>query len=346
MRVYLKYDLRSPDFGVPTEDLYAACLEQAAWADTHGFSGIRFAEHHGSLDGYVPSPITLASAVASRTERLQLRFAVLVLPLHDPVRIAEDLAVLDNISRGRVELVVAAGYVQSEFDTFQRDRDNRIALLEAGVEVLRAAWSGEPSEVAGRSFTVRPRPYQGRQIPIYLGGSSPLAARLAAKIADGFDPAPRKFLQHYVDECERLGKPVGWYRGRYHEFRLLHIANDPDAAWDRISAHALHENNSYAEWMAPVGTQVGYASASSVEELRASGTYRIVTPEECLEVVRELGEDGEMTLHPLMGGMDPDLAWESLTLFESTVMPALRNEGLLSTADCRESRSRPRRLTP
>jgi alkanesulfonate monooxygenase SsuD/methylene tetrahydromethanopterin reductase-like flavin-dependent oxidoreductase (luciferase family) len=176
---------------------------------------------------------------------------------------------------------------------------------------------------------VRPLPYRRRVIPIAMGGSSPRAARRAARIADGFEPAPRRFLADYIGECERLGKPVGWHPGPGHELRLLHVAKDPDRAWAQMKRHAQHENDSYMSWTAPTGTKVGFESVSDADELRARGLYRIVTPTECLKVVRELGPDADIQLHPLMGGMDPDLGWESLYLFRSEVMPALAAEGLM-----------------
>jgi len=323
VRILLKYDLRVPA-GSP-EKFYAECLDQCRWAEERGFSGVRFHEHHRSDDGYLPSPVVMASAVAGRTSTLALRCSVIVLPLHDPVRMAEDLAVLDLASGGRLELVVAAGYVASEFEMFGQEIARRTELLEEGIETLRLAWTGEPFTFRGRPVKVRPRP--GRQIPIAMGGSSARAARQAARIADGFEPAPRKYLRTYLDECGRLGRSPGWYPGPGHELRLLHVAEDPDAAWHRMKRHAQHENDSYLALTAQAGTQVGFSPVTDTDQLR--GSYLVVTPDECLRLVRELGPDAEIQLHPLMGGMDPELGWESLQLFEAKVMPHLAAEGFL-----------------
>jgi alkanesulfonate monooxygenase SsuD/methylene tetrahydromethanopterin reductase-like flavin-dependent oxidoreductase (luciferase family) len=173
MRFYLKYDLRAPDFGPSAEELYQACIEQCARAEQHGFTGVRFHEHHASEDGYLPSPIVMGGAVAGVTATLAIRFSVIVLPLHDPLRIAEDLAVLDIASRGRVELVVGTGYVPYEFTMFGRDVADRVALVDRNVRILRASWTGEEFDIDGRPVRVRPRPYQGRSIPIALGTGSP-----------------------------------------------------------------------------------------------------------------------------------------------------------------------------
>jgi alkanesulfonate monooxygenase SsuD/methylene tetrahydromethanopterin reductase-like flavin-dependent oxidoreductase (luciferase family) len=283
---------------------------------------VRFHEHHGSDDSYLPSPVVMASVVAGRTSTLALRCSVIVLPLHDPVRMAEDLAVLDLASGGRLELVVSAGYVAREFEMFGQEIARRVELLEAGIEALRLAWTGEPFTFRGRPVKVRPRP--GRQIPIAMGGSSARAARQAARIADGFEPAPRKYLQTYLTERERLGRSPGWYPGPGHELRLLHVATDPDAAWARIRRHAAHENEAYTRLGA--SARSGFRPTPDPDQLRASGAYRIVTPKECVELLRGLGPDAEVQLHPLVGGLDPDVAWESLHLFQAEVMPQLAEE--------------------
>ena len=90
----LRYDLRAPDFaGVSHAELYAACLEQCAWADARGFDVVALSEHHGVDDGFMAAPVTLAAAIAGRTRRLQINIAAVLVPLHDPVRLAEQLAV-------------------------------------------------------------------------------------------------------------------------------------------------------------------------------------------------------------------------------------------------------------
>src|SRR6187397_1749408 len=120
MQLSLKFDLRAPQWGTPAAELYAAAIDMCEWADDAGFDVVRFLEHHGSDDGYCPSPLVMAAAAAARTSRIRIRVRALILPLHDPLRIAEDAAVVDVISRGRLELVVAAGYVRSEFAMFGR----------------------------------------------------------------------------------------------------------------------------------------------------------------------------------------------------------------------------------
>src|SRR5262249_7029018 len=107
----LRYDLRAPAFADVTHaELYGACLEQCAWADARGFDVVALSEHHGVDDGYMSAPITLAAAIAGRTRRLQINVAAVLVPLHDPVRLAEQLAVVQLVSGGRLSLVAGMGY--------------------------------------------------------------------------------------------------------------------------------------------------------------------------------------------------------------------------------------------
>jgi alkanesulfonate monooxygenase SsuD/methylene tetrahydromethanopterin reductase-like flavin-dependent oxidoreductase (luciferase family) len=324
----LRYDMRAPEFGAAQSDLFAACLDQCEWADELGFDSVGVLEHHGSEDGYNPAPFVLAGAIAARTKRIRIRLTALILPLHDPVRVAEDAAVVDQISRGRLELVIGAGYVAREFAMFGKSLDQRVPLQEEGIDVLEKAWTGEPFEYRGSTITVTPAPYRRPRPPIVLGGSSRGAARRAARIADGFEATLPEFESVYAEECARLGKPGPPPRRRGLPCMFLHVSDDPGSAWERIAPHALHETNSYGKWLAAAGTPAPYHSVEDVDALRASGLYLVLTPEELVERAVELGPDGVVGFHPLMGGLDPELSWSSLRLFESRVLPALRDAGV------------------
>lgn len=316
VRVDLRFDMRSPAFGTSARTLFPEAVRLAEYCDRHGFHTVRLPEHHGSDDGYNPSPLVLASAIAARTERLLLRTMV-ILPLHDPLRIAEDIAVLDNHSRGRVMLCVAGGYVEDEYRMFGRDIRERPRLVEHGIAVLRRAWTGEPFEVDGRPVRVLPRPVC-EHLPILMGGSSPAAARRAGRIADGFITHLPELHQVYADEARRNGREPMPFRRPGPSF--VHVARDPDAAWQRIAPHALHDANAYGSWQGAARVDGGYRSVADAEALQKSGSYPVLTPEECIALARR---EGALTLHPLMGGMDPDLGWESLELLVAEVLPRL-----------------------
>ncbi len=319
----IRYDFRCPDVcPVPVDELYRTAIEQVVWADELGFASVTLSEHHGSDDGYLPSLVAMAAAIAARTENIHIMLAALIAPMHDPLRVAEDLAVLDRISKGRISVVVAAGYVPSEFAMFGRQMQDRVALTVEMVETLKAAWTGEPFEFRGRTVRVTPTPYQQPRPMIWLGGSGEKAARRAARIADGFLPTMPEFWDHYRDEVVKQGRPdpgpatsggVGY----------LHITHDPDTTWAEVAPHALHEMNAYGRWAAESGAATGYEPVSDPDTLRAMGLHQLVTPAEAIETIREMGAMDAVMFHPLMGGLDPALSWKNLHLFQTEVLPHL-----------------------
>jgi hypothetical protein len=132
-----------------------------------------------------------------------------------------------------------------------------------------------------------------------------------------------KLAEIYDDECAKVGFDQGFIslpRGP----GFVHVAEDPEAAWAKIGPHALHEANVYESWQTPGQRSAVDVHAKNVDDVRKSGVYRVVTPDECVELARELGDFGTLILHPLMGGIPPDVAWESLELFERKVLPRLR----------------------
>jgi alkanesulfonate monooxygenase SsuD/methylene tetrahydromethanopterin reductase-like flavin-dependent oxidoreductase (luciferase family) len=262
--------------------------------------------------------LIFAAAVAARTRQVQLS-CVVVLPLHDPLRLAEDAAVVDLVSGGRLELTLAAGYVAREFAMFGHSLDERVPLVEEGIEVLRAAWSGEPFQFRGRSVRVTPHPHTAGGPRLVLGGSSPGAARRAARIADGFFPTAPALWDVYRQACIEAGRDPGPQPVRSPLF--VHATEEPDSAWAAIAPHAMHENASYAAWIAEAGLPAPFAAAGDAAELRSSGRYVVLTPDECIELARNVDL---LELHPLMGGMPPALGWQSLRLFTDQVLPALR----------------------
>lgn len=316
----LRYDLRSaPDARVPKAALYRTALDQCAWADRLGFAMVTLSEHHGSPDGFLPSPMVMAAAIAARTERLRIMISTLVAPLYDPVRLAEDFAVLDNLSNGRILPVLSAGYVESEFRSYGKRLADRRKAMDGIAAFLRKAWTGEPFEHEGRTVRVTPRPAQERP-PIWMGGSSRAAAARAARDADYFVPSSPEYFDLYREELLKLGKPdPGPRPGGLGRF--LYLAEDVDAAWEAIGPFLLHENNAYADWAQVQGVETAYRRVGGVQELRDGGSYPVMTPAQLLERIATLGPWDTVLFHPLAGGMDPELSWRSLRLFEEKVYP-------------------------
>jgi alkanesulfonate monooxygenase SsuD/methylene tetrahydromethanopterin reductase-like flavin-dependent oxidoreductase (luciferase family) len=317
----IRYDLRVPPFAKTTHaELYAACLEQCAWADEHRLDFAVLSEHHGVEDGYLPAPLTLAAAVAARTRHLRITIAAVLVPLHDPVRLAEQLAVLDLLSGSRVGFVAGLGYRHEEFEMAGVERTQRGRLLDEYIGVLRQAWTGEPFEWRGRTVRVTPKPASPPMI--LIGGSTDLAAKRAARLRAGFFPAigdPR-LAEIYRTECTRVGFDGG--------FAMLpsgpgfvHVSADPERDWARIAPHALYDAQTYDSWQTPDQRSQVHVKAKTIDDVRRSGAYRVVTPDECVALARETGR---VILHPLMGGISPELGWEGLKLFAAEVLPRIR----------------------
>jgi alkanesulfonate monooxygenase SsuD/methylene tetrahydromethanopterin reductase-like flavin-dependent oxidoreductase (luciferase family) len=324
----LGFDMRSPDWGAPTAALYAAAVEMAEWADGVGFETVVLNEHHNTDDGYLPSPLVLGGGMATRTRDIEIVVSALVVTLHHPLRAAEDLAVLDLLSAGRVSVVLGAGYRVPEYQMFGVDWKRRPSMMEEAVRALRLAWTGEPFEFRGATVRVLPRPARPGGPPLALAGASDATARRAARLGLPYQPVSARFYEVYLEELGRLGRDIpaapGFLGARAGARgpTFLHVSEDPDAAWARIAPHALHHTNTYASW-APRKDLTPFKAVTDAGELRRNGSHEVLTPDQCVELCRRLGPDGRLSFMPLLGGLDPELAWDSLRLFETKVLPRL-----------------------
>ncbi len=318
--ISLRYDLRFPGFAPGTHaERYAACLEQSAWADKVGIQSVTLCEHHGVDDGFMSAPLTIAAAVAGCTRNVAINIVAALLPLHDPIRFAEQCTAIQLLSNNRLMLVAGLGYREEEFEMAGIDRSERGRLLEEYVTVMQKAWTGEPFEWRGRTIRVTPRPESPPHL--FAGGSTKNAARRAARLGIGFFPAvaDQGLADFYRQECENRGVrsgPVVLPRGA----GFVHVSEDPDRDWERIMPYALHEATSYASWQHKGQRSSVQVDAKTPDELKASGGYLVVTPEECIALAKR---EGGLTIHPLMGGLPPEIGWENLRLLESKVLPHL-----------------------
>ena len=321
----MRFDLRNPAFaGISTGERYAAALDMVEWADERGFVMIVLSEHHGSEDGYLPSALPLAAAVAARTKQARIMIAAVVSSFHHPLKLAEDVAVVDAISGGRLDMVVTNGYVGSEFAMFGVPLSERAARTTETLKTLQAAAKGEPFEFRGETVRVTPRPVTPSGPPLMLGGSTVPAARRAARFGVGFLPPSQEIWEAYRSGCIEFGHPDpgDWLGG---DTSFIHLAEDVERGWEQIGPYAMHESNCYGEWMleSGIGGAGGYTTFETVEQLRASGQYRVLTPEQLVAELKAGGPFASAMMHPMMGGIPPAVAWESLELLETQVMPAL-----------------------
>jgi len=316
----LRFDCRNPAFaGVGNVERYRALLEMCEWADERSALFVALSEHHGSDDDYLPSPLTMAAAIAARTRSVRIGIHALIAPFHDPLRLAEDTAVVDLVSGGRLDLTLAGGYVEDEFEMFGVAPSERPARVREAVATLRAAWTGESFPFRDRTVRVRPRPAQPGGPRILLGGTSEAAARRAARIGDGFVPSEPGCWRFYREECLELGKPDPG-PAPTGQGDVVILAEDPEAAWPELGPYFLHETNAYGAWQAAADVDATYAPRTSIGELRAEGRYRILTPAAYAAELGGAGAPGVAVLHPMVGGIPPDLAWRHLRLFEAALL--------------------------
>ncbi len=338
MGLHLRFDLRVPPFARTSfAAQHRAMLEMVSWADRVGVDTVTLSEHHGDPAGFTSAPITLAAAVLARSERLRVSIAAALVPLHDPVRLAEQLATVDCLGPGRLSVVLGAGYRSAEFEMAGVERARRGPLLEECVAVLRSAWSGEPFSWRGRRILVTPVPPTPGGPGILVGGKTLAAARRAARLGCAFSPAVASpdVIGEYFDECERIGFAGADVHGcgSLESFLEQHgpdrpvapgfvmVSHEPAETWERIARHAEYDARTYAAWQEDgVISDWAVPGATTWQDLHDSGRYAVVTPGECVDLARR---DGRLTLHPLMGGIEPELAWQSLRLLEAEVLPHL-----------------------
>ena len=313
----------APDSQVTRRELFDAALDMTEWADTHGALTVMFHQHHGSPDGYLSSPLLLAAAAAARTKAVPINVGALLLLMYDPVKLAEDMIVLDHLSGGRVGYTIGLGYIDHEYAMFGVERKRRAALMDERIDVLKRALSGEHFEWQGRTIHVTPEPFTPGGPVLAYGGGSPGGARRAARFgmllfSDSGDPSLTKI---YDDEAERVGNPTGMVMiPPAGNPTSVFVARDVDEGWERMGPYLLHDVRMYGEWMGDDHSAASWSGATTVDELRAeNGSYRVVTPEDAVELV---GQFGMLGLQPLCGGMPPELAWESLKLIETEVLSA------------------------
>ncbi|WP_436773006.1 LLM class flavin-dependent oxidoreductase [Yinghuangia sp. YIM S09857] len=302
---------------------YQATIEMAKFADNNGFDMVTLEEHHGADNGWSPSPMTTASAVLGATERIGVIISALLAPLYDPIRLAEDIAVLDNISGGRFSLVAGLGYRPEEYAAIGKDWKSRGKIQDEIIDTLLKAWTGEPFEYRGQTVRVTPRPFTDPHPMLMIGGTAKASVRRAVRFRlPFFAAAPLPELEaYYYELAAQEGFEGGFAMLPSAATKMVYCTEDPDKAWAEYGKYFLHEAETYSAWQTPDIESVMESSAHSVDALREEGIYACLTPDELIATAKSAGLTDAIILHPLCGGLPIDAGWASLQLFNDKVMP-------------------------
>jgi alkanesulfonate monooxygenase SsuD/methylene tetrahydromethanopterin reductase-like flavin-dependent oxidoreductase (luciferase family) len=309
----LRFDMRAPDGGATATDLYAAAIEMCSWAETRGAVIAILSEHHGTEDGHLPVPHVLASAVAARTKQLAILLAAVPITFWDPVRLAEEISVLDIISKGRVSYAFGLGHRAEEYEHFGVDMHERGKLADESLALLRRLLGGAPVDHEGRRIHVTPAPTTTGGPYMLIAGGSRAAARRAAKYGLAFISQTESpdLKDIYDAECRASGHEPGMVQFPVPGApTTVFVADDVDAAWDELGRYLLHDAVTAASYRHGDDSVASISRADTVAALReAQGPYRVFTVDEAAAYIRG---GRPLPLLPLCGGVPPEVAWPYL----------------------------------
>jgi alkanesulfonate monooxygenase SsuD/methylene tetrahydromethanopterin reductase-like flavin-dependent oxidoreductase (luciferase family) len=320
----------------PTSAIYAEAIEYGELAERAGLDTFWTSEHHFVDDGYTPSQLPILAAVAARTQRITLGTGVLLAPMFDPLHLAEDAAVVDLISNGRLILGLGIGWREEEFEGFAL-HGGRASRLEGTIAVLRQAWSDGLTTGDGKLFrypspglNVTPKPVRMERTPIWIGAGAEPAVRRAGRLADGYlgsGASPQAMAQRVAwihEEAEKAGRDRGAVQLGVHVMTFAWRGTD---AWDRIRDAA-----SYMVWKYQ---DMGQAHASRERRLPPPDfdqdvvRHRMLvgSPEEVAERVRAyadaIGTNGHFVFRGHFPGLEPAIQRDAFDTLVEDVLPLL-----------------------
>src|SRR5216683_2014163 len=339
MKFGYQLDFRNPpDSGLSFERLYQQLLDQAAFAEQIGMDSVWLTEHHFTDDGYLPSLLPAAAAIAARTQRIKIGTYVLLVPFFHPLKLAEDVAVVDVISGGRLRLGLGQGYRAEEFAGFGVPRSQRLGRTLETIEILKRAWSGERFSHSGKYFSfenvrVLPKPSSKPYPELLWGVGAPAAIRRGAEMDLSFAcVAGRREIGIYLDALKALGKDPGKFS--IVNSRVVYIADSPEQGWREIGDALMYQAALYGQWLsaAAKGDMSKVLIRPDPERLKRTsilGPASYVT--ERITEILEQTPMTEMIVVMQLPGVDPIKARRSLEKFGTHVLPGLKQLPVLES---------------
>jgi alkanesulfonate monooxygenase SsuD/methylene tetrahydromethanopterin reductase-like flavin-dependent oxidoreductase (luciferase family) len=328
------YDFRNPaPWRRPYGTLYRELLDQIEWLDGLGtFDHVWLSEHHFTDEGYLPAITPMLAAIAERTQHLRIGTQVMLAPLHHPLRIAEDIAVVDQLSGGRVSLGLAPGYLPHEFVVMGIPKRERGSRTSETIEILKKAWSGERFTHQGSHFAfdnviVTPPPLQLPHPPIWVGGSSSAAARRAGR-----------YGCHFMSDEGTSSEVIHLFRETFADFggdplsvqvstnRMVFVCEDAQTGWDEVNPHLLYVHNRYRDWYAEAGEHEAMGPRLDDPDQLPRDLNIVGTPEDVIAEIKRQdlpGRFDSLTFWASPPGLPVKRSTESLRLFAEIVAPAL-----------------------
>jgi alkanesulfonate monooxygenase SsuD/methylene tetrahydromethanopterin reductase-like flavin-dependent oxidoreductase (luciferase family) len=322
MNVGTYFDLRNPpQWAADPARLYAFTLEMCEEAESLGCPSIWLSEHHLFGDGYLSQPLTMAAAVAARTRSSRIGTAVMIAPLHHPVELAEQAALVDVLSGGRLDLGLGAGYRRPEFELFGADMPTRYETNDSRVPQLRRLWDG----------AITPGPVQSR-LPIWLGYQGPKGARRAGRMGEFLLSAKPSLWPAYREGLLEGGHDPR--SGRMAGGINLWVSDDPEADWPEVSRYVAYQFDSYRQHMVD-GTGRPSPRPIETDRLLAGeplesplGYFMLGTPEQIAGRIRELTAGAPIEtvfIFASIGGMPEALVAKHVQTICGKLAPLLAN---------------------
>ena len=331
---------------VPEKQAFEELIEQVLLTERLGFDEAWFAEHHHSDYGMLASPNLIIASLAPRTQRLRMGNLVSVLPLYDPMRLAEECGMLDILTNGRLNVGLGRGVPKDDMK-HRLDRDTAQARFEEGIEILLRAWTGETFSFAGKAWgyeeiSCRPLPLQKPHPPIYYGATSPdspaMVARRGWNLALSRQPLANcaKAIRSYRDERAKHAELRG--SGDAIMVRDIYVADSDEQAWReagpqitrfwQLATDNFWRGESVSPESLPKFTEryPYFPGGLTVQKMDEWGTSLIGSPETVIKKARqmvEIAKPDSLVGMFSFGGLKHEQVMRSIDLFASKVMPAL-----------------------